>query len=338
MNWNPNENDPWGKKNSPPDLDDAIKRLRKVFGNRGGDNKGKGFKFSFKFFSYLLIGLLTLYVFLGVRIVNEADRLVVLTLGKYNRVLGPGLVFHFPVIEEIYSAENISKIRTFVLPTNMLTRDENIVDVELNVQYTLSDLKKYALNVEDPEITIRQATESALRHVIGENDMDDLLTSGAAAISSGILLRLEEYLDIYDAGISVQQVNIEQRQPPTEVIDSFRDVVAAREDKERLRNEAEKYELSIVPQARGEAQRQLEDAEAYKQKVIAVAEGEAERFTALLIEYKKAPEVTRQRLYLDAVEEVLSSSTKVMIDVEGGNNLLYLPLDQLMKKEEEDDD
>ena len=338
MNWNPNENDPWGKKNGPPDLDDAIKQLRKMFTSGGGSDKKSNFKFSFKFFSYLIMGLLTLYVFLGVRIVNEADRLVVLTLGKYNRVLGPGLVFHFPVIEEIYSAENISKIRTFVLPTNMLTRDENIVDVELNVQYTLSDLKKYALNVEDPEITIRQATESALRHVIGENDMDDLLTSGAAAISSGILLRLEEYLDIYDAGISVQQVNIEQRQPPTEVIDSFRDVVAAREDKERLRNEAEKYELSIVPQARGEAQRQLEDAEAYKQKVIAVAEGEAERFSALLIEYKKAPEVTRQRLYLDAVEEVLSSSTKVMIDVEGGNNLLYLPLDQLMKKEEEDDD
>jgi len=337
MNWNPNENDPWGKKNSPPDLDDAIKRLRKVFGNRGGDNKGKGFKFSFKFFSYLLIGLLTLYVFLGVRIVNEADRLVVLTLGKYNRVLGPGLVFHFPIIEEIYSAENISKIRTFVLPTNMLTKDENIVDVELNVQYTISDIKKYALNVEDPEITIRQATESALRHVIGENNMDDLLTSGAAAISSDILLRLEEYLDIYDAGISVQQVNIEQRQPPTEVIDSFRDVVAAREDKERLRNEAEKYALSIVPQARGEAQRQLQDAEAYKQKVIAIAQGEADRFEALLVEYKKAPEVTRQRLYLDAIEEVLSSSTKVMIDVDGGNNLLYLPLDQLMKREDDDE-
>jgi len=337
MNWNPNENDPWGKKNGPPDLDDAIKQLRKMFTSGGGDKKSN-FKFGFKFFSYLIIGLLTLYVFLGVRIVNEADRLVVLTLGKYNRVLGPGLVFHFPVIEEIYSAENISKIITFVLPTNMLTRDENIVDVELNVQYTLSDLKKYALNVEDPEITIRQATESALRHVIGENNMDDLLTSGAAAISSGILLRLEEYLDIYDAGISVQQVNIEQRQPPTEVIDSFRDVVAAREDKERLRNEAEKYELSIVPQARGEAQRQIEDAEAYKQKVIAVAEGEADRFSALLVEYQKAPEVTRQRLYLDAVEEVLSSSTKVMIDVEGGNNLLYLPLDQLMKKGEEDDD
>ena len=335
MNWNPNENDPWGKKNSPPDIDDAIKRLRKIFGNRGGDNKGKGFKFSFKFFSYLLVGLLTLYVFLGVRIVNEADRLVVLTLGKYNRVLGPGLVFHFPIIEEIYSAENISKIRTFVLPTNMLTKDENIVDVELNVQYTISDIKKYALNVEDPEITIRQATESALRHVIGENNMDDLLTSGAAAISSDILLRLEEYLHIYDAGISVQQVNIEQRQPPTEVIDSFRDVVAAREDKERLRNEAEKYALSIVPQARGEAQRQLQDAEAYKQKVIAIAEGEADRFEALLVEYKKAPEVTRQRLYLDAIEEVLSSSTKVMIDVDGGNNLLYLPLDQLMKREDD---
>jgi membrane protease subunit HflK len=252
--------------------------------------------------------------------------------------LGPGLQFHFPVIEEVYAEENVSKIRTFVLPTNMLTRDENIVDIELNVQYTISDLVKYSLNVEDPEITIRQATESALRHVVGENNMDNLLTSGAAAISSGILQRLEEYLDIYDAGISVQQVNIEQRQPPAEVIDSFRDVVAAREDKERLRNEAEKYELSIVPQARGEAQRQLQDAEAYKQKVIAVAEGEAERFKALLVEYDKAPEVTRERLYIDALEDVLSSSTKVMIDVEGGNNLLYLPLDQLIKKQEEDDE
>jgi membrane protease subunit HflK len=149
---------------------------------------------------------------------------------------------------------------------------------------------------------------------------------------------LDEYLAIYDAGISVQQVNIEQRQPPADVIDSFRDVVAAREDKERLQNEAEKYALSIVPVARGDAQRQLQDAEAYKQKVIAIAEGEAERFEALLTEYQKAPEVTRERLYLDALEEVFASSTKVMIDVEGGNNLLYLPLDQLMKREEEEDE
>ena len=219
MSWNPNEKDPWGKKNSPPDLDDAIKQLRKIFfsGNSGGGSTGGGgesFKFSFKFFTYLIMGLVALYVFLGVRIVNEADRLVVLTLGKYNRVLGPGLQFHFPIVEEIYAEENVSKIRTFVLPTNMLTKDENIVDIELNVQYTISDLVKYSLIVEDPEITIRQATESALRHVVGENNMDNLLTSGAAAISSGILMRLEEYLDIYDAGISVQQVNIEQRQPP----------------------------------------------------------------------------------------------------------------------------
>ena len=151
------------------------------------------------------------------------------------------------------------------------------------------------------------------------------------------MLRLEEYLNIYDAGISVQQVNIEQRQPPAEVIDSFRDVVAAREDREKLINEAEKYRNSIVPQARGEAQKQIEDAQAYKDQVVAVAEGEADRFAALLVEYKKAPEVTRQRLYLDAVEEVLSSSTKVMIDVEGGNNLLYLPLDKLIKKGEDDE-
>ena len=344
MSWNPNDNDPWGRKNNnnPPDLDEAIKKLRNMFfsGGGAGGSSGGGPKLAlnFKFFSYLLLILLALYAFLGIRIVNEADREVVFTLGKYNRVLGPGLQFHFPVIEEIFASENISRIRAVNLPTNMLTKDENIVDVELNVQYTISDLKKYSLNVEDPEVTIKQATESALRHVVGENIMDDLLTSGAATISSGILLRLDEYLAIYDAGISVQQVNIEQRQPPADVIDSFRDVVAAREDKERLQNEAEKYALSIVPVARGDAQRQLQDAEAYKQKVIAIAEGEAERFEALLTEYKKAPEVTRERLYLDALEEVFASSTKVMIDVEGGNNLLYLPLDQLMKREEEEDE
>jgi membrane protease subunit HflK len=309
-------------------------------GGGAGGSSGGGPKLAlnFKFFSYLLLILLALYAFLGIRIVNEADREVVFTLGKYNRVLGPGLQFHFPVLEEIFASENISRIRAVNLPTNMMTKDENIVDVELNVQYTISDLKKYSLNVEDPEVTIKQATESALRHVVGENIMDDLLTSGAATISSGILLRLDEYLAIYDAGISVQQVNIEQRQPPADVIDSFRDVVAAREDKERLQNEAEKYALSIVPVARGDAQRQLQDAEAYKQKVIAIAEGEAERFEALLTEYQKAPEVTRERLYLDALEEVFASSTKVMIDVEGGNNLLYLPLDQLMKREEEEDE
>ena len=343
MSWNPNEKDPWGRKNNPPDLDDAIEQLRKMFfsgktGGSGSNGGGTSFKFTCKYFSYLLLILFALYAFLGLRIVNEANREVVFTLGKYNSVLGPGLQFHFPVIEEIYASENVAKIRTFVLPTNMLTKDENIVDVELNVQYTISDLKAYSLNVEDPEITIRQAAESALRHVVGENLMDDLLTSGAAAISSGILMRLDEYLAIYEAGISVQQVNIEQRQPPAEVIDSFRDVVAAREDKERLRNEAQKYALSIVPVARGEAQRQLQDAEAYKQKVMAVAEGEADRFIALLAEYEKAPEVTRERLYLDSLEQVLSSSTKIMIDVEGGNNLLYLPLDQLMKREEEDDE
>ena len=344
MSWNPNDNDPWGRKNNnnPPDLDEAIKKLRNMFfsGGGAGGSSGGGPKLAlnFKFFSYLLLILLALYAFLGIRIVNEADREVVFTLGKYNRVLGPGLQFHFPVIEEIFASENISRIRAVNLPTNMLTKDENIVDVELNVQYTISDLKKYSLNVEDPEVTIKQATESALRHVVGENIMDDLLTSGAATISSGILLRLDEYLAIYDAGISVQQVNIEQRQPPADVIDSFRDVVAAREDKERLQNEAEKYALSIVPVARGDAQRQLQDAEAYKQKVIAIAEGEAERFEALLTEYQKAPEVTRERLYLDALEEVFASSTKVMIDVEGGNNLLYLPLDQLMKREEEEDE
>ena len=198
----------------------------------------------------------------------------------------------------------------------------------------------YYAYVKDPEGSLRNAIESALRHVVGDNTLDQTLTVGRENIAQEVQSRLQSYLDIYQTGLIVQQVNIEKTDPPAAVKNAFDDVVAAREDKERLQNEAERYALSIVPEARGQAQARIKEAEAYKEAVVAEAEGEVERFNQLLAEYLKAPDVTRDRLYLDALQSVLSNSTKVMVDVEGGNNLLYLPLDKIMEenKKKGDDD
>ena len=236
--------------------------------------------------------------------------------------------------------EDITVTRRFSQTANMLTKDENLVDVTVSVQYRIKSLKDFVLNVRDPESSLREATESALRHVVGDNTLEETLTTGRQVLAQNVQARLQNYLDIYGTGLNVQQVNIEKTDPPAAVKDAFDDVVAAREDKERLQNEADRYSLSIVPEARGQAFARIQDAEAYQAEVIANAEGEVVRFEKLLTEYKKAPKVTRDRLYLDAMQSVLSNSTKVMVDVEGGNNLLYLPLDKIMEqnKKQEDED
>jgi membrane protease subunit HflK len=219
----------------------------------------------------------------------------------------------------------------------MLTKDENIVDVTVSAQYRIANLKDFVLNVKDPEGSLRNAIESALRHVVGDNTLDQTLTVGRENIAFEVQNRLQDYLDLYQTGLLVQQVNIEKTDPPVAVKDAFDDVVAAREDKERLQNEAERYALTIVPEARGQAQARIRNAEGYKLEVVANAEGETERFSQLLEEYSKAPEVTRDRLYLDALQSVLTNSTKIMVDVEGGNNLLYLPLDKIMEENKKQD-
>ena len=208
------------------------------------------------------------------------------------------------------------------------------------MQYRIKSLKDFVLNVKDPESSLREATESALRHVVGDNTLEETLTTGREILAQNVQTRLQNYLDVYGTGLNVQQVNIEKTDPPAAVKDAFDDVVAAREDKVRLQNEAERYALSIVPEARGQAIARIQDAEGYQAEVIANAEGEVVRFEKLLSEYKKAPKVTRDRLYLDAMQSVLSNSTKIMVDVEGGNNLLYLPLDKIMEqnKKQEDED
>ena len=214
----------------------------------------------------------------------------------------------------------------------MLSEDENIVDVSVTVQYVIDDPVKFLVMVRNPEVSIDHATESALRHVVGSSSMDDVITEGREALGFEVQERLQSYLNRYSTGIRISKVNIDQSGPPQQVQDAFDDVQKAKEDEVRIVNEANAYAESIIPEARGDAQVQIEQANAYRDQVVARAEGEAERFDKLLTEYTAAKQVTRDRLYIDAMESVLSNSSKVMVDVQGGNNLLYLPLDRMSQQ------
>ena len=214
----------------------------------------------------------------------------------------------------------------------MLTKDENIIDIKFAVQYRVKDAKNYLFSVLNPDVTLRQATESAVRDVIGKSKMDFVLTEGRAEIASRSRDLIQEIADRYNTGLDVTTVNMQDAQPPDQVQDSFADVVKAREDKQRLINEAEAYHNDLLPKARGASARIVAEAEAYREQVMVKADGETSRFNQILAEYQKAPEVTRKRLYIDAMEGVLSRSSKVMVDVDGGNSLLYLPLDKMVEQ------
>ena len=288
---------------------------------------------------YAFFGFSIVYASQCIYQLDASERAVILRFGSFLEEQDEGLNFRLAGIDDRY-IENVTTTRRYTQTNSMLTKDENIVDVTISAQYRISNLKDFVINVKDPEGSLRNAIESALRHVVGDNTLDQTLTVGRENIAVEVKDRLQQYLDNYQTGLFVQQVNIEKTDPPAAVKNAFDDVVAAREDKERLQNEAERYALSIVPEARGQAQAEIRAAEAYKEEVVAKAEGEVDRFNKLLAEYLKAPEVTRDRLYLDALQSVLSNSTKIMVDVEGGNNLLYLPLDKIMEenKKKGDDD
>ena len=347
MNWENQNKDPWGNKNDAPDFDELMKKFSSILGGKKSSNNGSGssgndggFKFpSSRMFLYALFGFSIIYASQCIYQLDASERAVILRLGEFYEEQEEGLNFRLAGIDERF-IENVSLTRRYTQTNSMLTKDENIVDVTVSAQYRIANLKDFVLNVKDPEGSLRNAIESALRHVVGDNTLDQTLTVGRENIAQEVQSRLQSYLDIYQTGLLVQQVNIEKTDPPAAVKNAFDDVVAAREDKERLQNEAERYALTIVPEARGQAQARIRGAEAYKEEVVSKAEGETDRFNKLLEEYLKAPEVTRDRLYLDALQSVLSNSTKIMVDVEGGNNLLYLPLDKIMEenKKRGDDD
>jgi membrane protease subunit HflK len=342
MAWNEpggNNQDPWGgRKNNdgPPDLDEALKKFQDkingLFGGKGsggGSSSGGGASFSPAVIGVaLVIGLLA-YLAFGIYQLDEKEQAVVLRLGKFHSIVGPGLHWNPKLIDQVYTV-NTTEERSHLAKGLMITEDISIVELPVTVQYNIADIKSFVLNVRNPENSLKQATDSAIRHVVGSTKLDPILSEGRQKIAVEVEQRLQDYLDSYGAGIEIVNVNVQQGNPPIEVKAAFDDVVKAKEDRERLINEAERYANAVIPEAEGRAARIREEANGYKDQVIARSEGEAERFNQLLTEYLRAPEVTRERLYLDAIETVMANSSKVMVDVEGGNNLLYLPLDKIV--------
>ncbi|MCB1644167.1 MAG: FtsH protease activity modulator HflK [Pseudomonadales bacterium] len=337
---NQGDKDPWGNRGDqgPPDLDEAFRKLQKnlseMFGGSGGGGAASGGGgASLNMLGLVLVALLVIWAFAGIYTVNEQERGIVLRFGKAQpEVILPGLHWNPYWIDQVLTT-NVTRVRSKDHDAEMLTEDENIVKVKMSVQYVVSDVRAYLIQVRDPDESLFQATESALRHEVGSAVMNDVLTEGRAALGDKVRSRIQEYMERYGTGIQVTQVNIDETAPPDAVRAAFDDVIKAREDEVRVRNEANAYANQIIPEARGNAQRQIEGATAYRERVIAQARGEAERFTKLLAEYQLAPEVTRERLYIDTIESVMSNSTKIMVDIEGGNNLLYLPLDKIINQQ-----
>jgi membrane protease subunit HflK len=337
MAWNEpgGGKDPWGgnrNNDGPPDIDEALKKLKEKLGLFGGGGSSNGTGNGGKsLLPIALFAVAVLWGLLGFYQIDEKEQAVVLRLGKYDNTLGSGLHWNPPFVDSVTTVR-VTEERQYSARGLMLTQDENIVEISLTVQYNIANAKDFVLNIKDPETSLKHATDSALRHVVGSTGLDGVISTGREQVAVGTAEKLQVLLDMYNSGINVVKINIEEARPPTEVKAAYDDVIKAREDLERLVNEAQAYSNGIIPEARGEAQRLREEAEGYMSQVVSKSQGEAKRFTKLLTEYSKAPVVTRERLYIDAIEEVMSNSSKVLMDAEGGNNMLYLPLDKIVQQ------
>ncbi|MFQ5469603.1 MAG: FtsH protease activity modulator HflK [Gammaproteobacteria bacterium] len=363
MAWNEpggsKDQDPWGSPNKdqgPPDLDDVVRgiqdKVKGIFGGKGGGTGPGSSGPGSKGLLAIIVIVLLVWSASGLYIVDEGKRGVVLRFGKYLSTSQAGLHWRIPYPVDTVQIVDVAQIRNVEIGYRsvggtgageqissrsvpqealMLTQDENIIDINFAIQYKVKDARDYLFNVKNPDLTLHQATESAVREIIGKSQMDFVLTEGRSEIVSRAEMLIQEILDNYESGLLVTSVNMQDAQPPEQVQAAFSDAVKAREDEARLKNEAEAYAKDIVPKARGAAARMLEESVAYKEQVVAQAEGEADRFSKVLAEYEKAPEVTRERLYLDALEKVMSNTSKVMLDVDGGGNMLLLPLDRIMQ-------
>jgi len=360
-------NDPqWGQKkggSGPPDLDEMLrnvnKKLNDLFGRKrrssngsgdgSGGGNGPGIGNLKRFGGGLSIGvllglLLLLWIASGFYIVNEGYRGVVLRFGKYIETTQAGLRWHLPYPVETVESVNVSQVRTVEIGyrtsvTNkvlkealMITDDENIIDIQFAVQYILSNPEEYLFNNRNPDEAVLQVAESSIREVIGKSSMDYVLYEGREDVAAKSTVLMQALLDNYNIGIAISKVTMQNAQPPQQVQAAFDDAVKAGQDKERQKNEGEAYANQVVPVAVGNAARLIQESEGYKQRVIETSTGDASRFKQILVEYSKAPGVTRDRLYLDMMEEVLSSTNKILVDQKNSNNLLYLPLDKLIEK------
>ncbi|MBP8111944.1 MAG: FtsH protease activity modulator HflK [Agitococcus sp.] len=309
----------------PPDIDEMLKKINQNFDRWFGGNNGNSDTTALKIAGAVVV-LLTIMV--GFYRVEQAEEAVVLRFGKYSSTQTAGLHWAMPLVDEVKKV-NIQRIEQIPLNARMITEDTNIVEISLTVQYRILEPVSYLLKVNDPEASLLHATESALRHVVGGSKMTHILNEGRATLARDIQPRLQEYLKTYQTGIQITGINILEALPPKEVKAAFDDVIRAKEDKERLQNQAQTYSNGIVPEARGQAARLLAEANGYKLEVVDRAKGDAARFDQLVVEYKKSPQVIRQRLYLETMESVLAKTNKVVIEPTG-NNMLYLPLDKMM--------
>jgi len=344
MAWNEpgnNDKDPWknkgGKNQGPPDLDELLNDLGKkvtgIFGGKttkGGTGSGKSF--SSIGMSIILVVALVVYAFSGFYTIKEAEQGIVLRFGESSGTVGPGINWKWTFIDRIIPVDMQS---TREMPSSgfMLTQDENVVNVEMQIQYRVVDARNYIFSVTNADGSLNQSLDSALRYVIGHSNMDDILTSGRESIRQSVWQQLEKIIAPYNLGLIIVDVNFKDARPPNEVKDAFDDAISAQEDEVRFLREAEAYARGIEPRARGRVKRMEQEALAYKEQTVLDAEGEVARFEKILPEYQAAPEVTRQRLYIATMEKVYSNTSKVMVDVDGGNNMMYLPLDKIIQQQ-----
>ncbi|HTN67247.1 MAG TPA: FtsH protease activity modulator HflK [Burkholderiaceae bacterium] len=336
----------------PPDLDqlwrDFNQRLNRLFGNRkgGGDSGGGGFTPDMKGtgIGAGVIAVIALFLWLasGFFIVQEGQTGVVLTFGKYSHMSLPGFNWRWPYPIQSQETVNLSQVRTVEVGYRsntknkqlqealMLTEDENIIDIQFAVQYTLKSAPDWLFNNRDPEPTVREVAETSIREIVGKSKMDFVLYEGREKVALDTSQLMQRILDLYKTGVQITNVTMQGVQPPEQVQAAFDDAVKAGQDRERQKNEGQAYANDVIPKARGAASRLMQESEAYRARVVATADGDASRFKQVLTEYQKAPAVTRDRMYLETMQQIFANTTKVMIDAKGGNNLLYLPLDKLI--------
>ena len=351
MAWNDNNNqNPWGNNGqTPPELDQVIidfkKKFSGVFGGKPPSNSDTPRLPSVGGLKYIFILVLLVWVLSGIYIIDPAEKGVVLRFGAFQEETGQGPHWHLPYPIETLNRVNVEQIRTAQIgyrdaisnrrggnvssESLMLTKDENMIDAKFAVQYKINDVQAYLFNVANPDMTLRHVVESAIRQVVGKNTMDYVLTEGRVSIADSIKEKSQELLAVYQTGLQITTVNMQDAQPPEQVQASFSDAVKAREDKQRLINEAQTYANDILPKSRGKAARMLEESKAYKSEVVSKSEGEASRFGQILAEYEKAPEVTRERLYRETMENVFANTSKVIVDSKA-NSMMYLPIDKLI--------
>lgn len=356
-------NDPqWGKRggknDGPPDLDEILRKFKQKLegffgqkgpGNNGGDGGGAGGSGGPSAammgggFAIAAVLAISVWAASGFYIVQEGTRGIELRLGKYSQTTQAGLRWRWPYPIETNEIVNVARVEAVEIGHRnnqkskvseealMLTEDQNIVDLQFAVQYTLKSPEQFLFNNKDPAEAVRQVAETAMREIVGKSKMDFVLYEGRGDIAARARVLMQQILDRYQTGILISIVNLQNAQPPEQVQKSFDDVLRANQERERLKNEGQAYANDILPRASGAAARLLEEANGHKQRVIANAQGDASRFTQVLTEYDKAPGVTRERLYLDMMQQVLQSTSKIVVDQKGGNSLLYLPLDKLMQ-------